>query len=395
MISDGATCVTSSTNNDGTNNTNNDASSAITPSTRRRRASNLSAASSGRASIGSCSRNSSLKWSTQSIGGGGEKEDAVIDSSVNALVPNLLIRQLIATLQKDCELNLNYSSSHHKMGDLKEAISNYQSNGSIQRHRGALLFVDISGFTTLSQNYPVEDFKTFINEYFTKIIDLIQLFGGEVVKFAGDALYAVWTTTSSSTSIIATTINYQSLSNNENDEDLLHAINIEKCTACAIAISTECNNYQISKSYSTTTTTIRRRSSILSNDATIRRRSSILSNDDNDDGSITITNSFTTTTTYNNNSTTSRVQGEVLYKFEDKNAQYEKRGGVLNVYCGVSEGVLAGVDVVSSNRAEFFLIGAPMEGTRRRFLNCWIHCVPGKGEFQLLMYGTEEKINDP
>eukprot|EP00956_Cyclotella_meneghiniana_P006279 scaffold8233_cov46-Cyclotella_meneghiniana.AAC.1 len=234
------------------------------------------------------------------------------------------------------------------MGDLKEAISNYQSNGSIQRHRGALLFVDISGFTTLSQNYPVEDFKTFINEYFTKIIDLIQLFGGEVVKFAGDALYAVWTTTSSSTSIIATTINYQSLSNNENDdEDLLHAINIEKCTACAIAISTECNNYQISKSYSTATTTI-------------RRRSSILSNDDNDDGSIAITNSFTTTS-YNNNSTLSRVQGEVLYKFEDKNAQYEKRGGVLNVYCGVSEGVLAGVDVVSSNRAEFFLIGAPME----------------------------------
>jgi len=285
------------------------------------------------------------------MGGGGEKEDAVIDSSVNALVPNLLIRQLIATLQKDCELNLNYSSSsHHKMGDLKEAISNYQSNGSIQRHRGALLFVDISGFTTLSQNYPVEDFKTFINEYFTKIIDLIQLFGGEVVKFAGDALYAVWTTTSSSTSIIATTINYQSLSNNENDdEDLLHAINIEKCTACAIAISTECNNYQISKSYSTATTTI-------------RRRSSILSNDDNDDGSIAITNSFTTTS-YNNNSTLSRVQGEVLYKFEDKNAQYEKRGGVLNVYCGVSEGVLAGVDVVSSNRAEFFLIGAPMEGT--------------------------------
>ena len=41
---------------------------------------------------------------------------------------------------------------------------------------------------------PLEDFKTFINIYFTKIINLVTSFGGEVVKFAGDALYAIWTT---------------------------------------------------------------------------------------------------------------------------------------------------------------------------------------------------------
>ena len=97
-----------------------------------------------------------------------------------------------------------------------------------------------------------------------------------------------------------------------------HATNIEKCTACAIAITGECNNYKISKSYN-------------------RRYSSC------DDGN-------------------DRARGGVLYKFQDKDAEYEDRSSVLNVYCGVSEGIMAGIDVVSSNRAEFFLIGKPMKG---------------------------------
>ena len=238
-----------------------------------------------------------LKWGPQSKSGGEE-----IDSSVNALVPNMLVRQMIDTLENDCDL-----APHQQMSALREAVSKYQSNGSIRRHRGALLFVDVSGFTNLAQNYPVEDFKTFINRYFTKIINLIKSFGGEVVKFAGDALYAIWTCPTIEKSGAALES---------------HAINIEKCTACAIAISSECNSYKISKSYN-------RRASSMQSDVS---------------------------------SVSNRVQGEVLYNFQDKNAKYEKRGAVLNVYCGVSEGIMAGVDVVSSNRAEFFLIGKPLKG---------------------------------
>ncbi len=236
----------------------------------------------------------SLKWGPKS----GEEE---IDSSVNALVPNMLVRQLVDSLGNDCKL----APREQQMSALREAVSKYQSNGSIRRHRGALLFVDISGFTNLAQNYPVEDFKTFINRYFTKIINLIISFGGEVVKFAGDALYAIWT---------CSTIEKSSAALES------HVMNIEKCTACAIAISSECNGYKISKSYS-------------------RRASSVSSAGG-----------------------TNRAQGGVLYNFQDKSAEYEERGAILNAYCGVSEGVMAGVDVVSSSRAEYFLIGKPLKG---------------------------------
>jgi hypothetical protein len=35
---------------------------------------------------------------------------------------------------------------------------------------------------------------------------------------------------------------------------------------------------------------------------------------------------------------------------------------LLTVYCGVSEGIMAGVNVVANNRAEFFLVGKPLKG---------------------------------
>jgi hypothetical protein len=39
-----------------------------------------------------------------------------------------------------------------------------------------------------------------------------------------------------------------------------------------------------------------------------------------------------------------RNHGEEIYTFQDRNAEYEERGAVLNVHCGVSEGIMAGVE---------------------------------------------------
>jgi class 3 adenylate cyclase/tetratricopeptide (TPR) repeat protein len=62
----------------------------------------------------------------------------------------------------------------------------------------ALLFVDISGFTALTEQLgrkgPVgaEQLSGILNTTFSQILDLIAMHGGDVVKFAGDALLAVW-----------------------------------------------------------------------------------------------------------------------------------------------------------------------------------------------------------
>jgi len=64
---------------------------------------------------------------------------------------------------------------------------------------GAVLFTDIAGFTTLTERMDeagpagVEELSRLLNAYFTDLISLVEAHGGLVLKFAGDALMAVWT----------------------------------------------------------------------------------------------------------------------------------------------------------------------------------------------------------
>ncbi|MCA9068254.1 MAG: adenylate/guanylate cyclase domain-containing protein, partial [Planctomycetaceae bacterium] len=63
---------------------------------------------------------------------------------------------------------------------------------------GTVLFADISGFTSLSERLGkrgavgVEELTQTLNTYFGELIDIVISFGGDIVKFAGDALLAIW-----------------------------------------------------------------------------------------------------------------------------------------------------------------------------------------------------------
>jgi class 3 adenylate cyclase/tetratricopeptide (TPR) repeat protein len=71
--------------------------------------------------------------------------------------------------------------------------------------QAAILFADISGFTLLTEHLAergltgVETLARILNEYFGQLIDIIHQYGGDVVKFAGDAVIAVWPVLSEST----------------------------------------------------------------------------------------------------------------------------------------------------------------------------------------------------
>src|SRR5687767_12358556 len=70
----------------------------------------------------------------------------------------------------------------------------------LQEFHAVVLFADISGFTalteTLGEKDPVgvETLARILNKYFGQLIDIIYEYGGDVVKFAGDALIAMWPT---------------------------------------------------------------------------------------------------------------------------------------------------------------------------------------------------------
>ncbi|HSL42495.1 MAG TPA: adenylate/guanylate cyclase domain-containing protein [Anaerolineales bacterium] len=67
-----------------------------------------------------------------------------------------------------------------------------------EEFQAAILFADISGFTLLTERMMargptgVETLARILNEYFGQLIDIVHDYGGDVVKFAGDAVIAVW-----------------------------------------------------------------------------------------------------------------------------------------------------------------------------------------------------------
>jgi predicted ATPase/class 3 adenylate cyclase len=96
-----------------------------------------------------------------------------------------------------------------------------------ERFSSAVLFADISGFTQLTtlmvQRGPagVEELSRVLNAYFDQLIECITAHNGDIVKFAGDALLAIWSAT---------------------DDDLTDVT--RRAAQCGIEIATKLNGYE-------------------------------------------------------------------------------------------------------------------------------------------------------
>lgn len=96
-------------------------------------------------------------------------------STLTAYVPRLVVGRLLASLHA------------HPVG-IKERMD------------AAVLFADISGFTAMSESLArlgkegAEELTRVLNEYFTTMIDVVYGYGGDVIKFGGDAITCMFVT---------------------------------------------------------------------------------------------------------------------------------------------------------------------------------------------------------
>jgi len=248
---------------------------------------------------------------------------------LDATVPRILASQILDAIHERCRLNLE--KAYNGAGDdvygascVHKAIKSYWQTGSIMRYRACILLVDISGFTNMARMFAVDHFKTFINDYFTEIINIITSHGGEVAKFAGDALYAVWATSVGS--------------NDEacDDWEKQHATSVARCVACGSAINAKCNNYRAAQTYSR------------HNNGANRGRRANLTKQTSKDAIQSL------------HKTLGELRLEGTVNLNADGSGYEEKVAILNVHCGIAEGVVAGVNVCAPNRSEFFFIGTPM-----------------------------------
>src|SRR4051794_41648925 len=60
-----------------------------------------------------------------------------------------------------------------------------------ERRVTSVLFGDLVGFTTLSEDRDPEDVRELLSQYFTTARTVVERYGGIVEKFIGDAVMAV------------------------------------------------------------------------------------------------------------------------------------------------------------------------------------------------------------
>lgn len=67
-----------------------------------------------------------------------------------------------------------------------------------ESYLAAVLFVDISGFTALTEQFAAkgpsgaEDISAILNDFYGQWINIIKAHGGDIIKFAGDGLLVIW-----------------------------------------------------------------------------------------------------------------------------------------------------------------------------------------------------------
>mgnify|MGYP005846492635 CR=1 FL=1 len=129
---------------------------------------------------------------------------------------------------------------------------------------GALLFVDITGFTKLSTMLDCESLSKVINSYFDMIVNEVVSHGGDILKFAGDAFFAEWkvndyedvnaegATSNPLSNLNASLSTIQDMSGFNNEEDIPRlATCVLAACKCAAAIVEKFSDYQVSSAIPT------------------------------------------------------------------------------------------------------------------------------------------------
>lgn len=100
--------------------------------------------------------------------------------------------KLIKTIEKEAETRQHLQ--RYLSPELVEQVVNKQIDLEIggQLKKATILFSDLRGFTKMTDTIGAEAVVKILNDYFSRMVDIIFVNGGVLDKFIGDAIMAIW-----------------------------------------------------------------------------------------------------------------------------------------------------------------------------------------------------------
>jgi adenylate cyclase len=124
-------------------------------------------------------------WSTDRAGGFSDQDIAAIESLLPALA-------LLLEVQAVRLISANLLGVYLGQQTGQRVLAGDIIRGSGETIRAVLLFADLRGFTALSDRLPADKVIEILNGYFERVVTPIHARGGEVLKFIGDGLLAIF-----------------------------------------------------------------------------------------------------------------------------------------------------------------------------------------------------------
>ena len=126
-----------------------------------------------------------IGFSTKDPAGFNEADIELIDAVLPALGAVLELRHLLRTARGLLDVYVGPRSGRKIL------------NGTIKRGDGeqinaVLWYCDLRNFTGLSEHLPRDELITLLNDYFERMAAPVEAHGGEILKFIGDAILAIF-----------------------------------------------------------------------------------------------------------------------------------------------------------------------------------------------------------
>ena len=124
-------------------------------------------------------------WTTKAVGG---FTDAQLDALRSVIPPFSRLGEIFAMRRTAAALLDTYVGN--RAGE--RILAGQIRRGHAEDMQAAIWLSDLRGFTSLSDRLPAESIVSILNQYFDCQVPVIREYGGEILKFMGDGLLAVF-----------------------------------------------------------------------------------------------------------------------------------------------------------------------------------------------------------